>query len=195
MRRRRLLTGLAAGCGSLVSGCADGISFEESANETSRTTVAPTIAKKPATSQFATDRCPELDTPTICYHMASERTPALLVPSRPTVSLAGETIGFRLHNRSEMELSFDPYGWKLWRHTDQWNRGPDPPNRPNRGPMILRPNGTYSWQVAVGPVSITAQPPPVTVNDLALTRDLYAFGIEAAGETRQTYVSLFEVVE
>ena len=197
MRRRRLLTGLAAGCGSLISGCADGVSFssEGSANGTSRTTVAPTVAKTPAKSQFAADLCPEFDTPTICYHTASESAPALLVPSRTTVSLAGATIGFTLHNQSDVELSFHPYEWKLWQHTDEWIRGPDPTNRLDRGSMILSPNGTYSWQVAVGPMSITAQPPPITVNDLDLTRGLYAFGIEATGETRWTYVSLFEVVE
>jgi hypothetical protein len=44
-----------AGCSSLVGGCAGGFSFEESANRTSQTTVAPTAVRTPAKSRFAAE--------------------------------------------------------------------------------------------------------------------------------------------
>lgn len=190
MRRRRLLVAAAAAGGSLLAGCSEGpVRGSDQARTTS--------SMSPTTVRFDAEDCPSLDGSAVCYQAASEDAPAVLVPSTETASLSGGTIGFTLQNRSDARLSFRPYGWQCWRdgNGDGWTRIDDPTGRRETGETMLSPEGTYSWQVAVGPVTVSADRPPVTINDLEFERRRYTFAVEARGNERHTYTALFLVTE
>lgn len=193
MRRRRLLVALAATGGtSLLSGCGDRESIGSGSSVGASTRSAITTSTTTAESDQAAD-CPPVAGSVVCSGTTSPDTPVVLVPTVRSVSLAGEFVGFTLRNRSESEISFRPYGWRIWRRLDRWGRVDEGGDRPSIGETVLSPGGSYSWQVAVGPVTATADRPPVTVNDVAFEPGRYAFAVPVRGGGLYTHVATFDV--
>lgn len=193
MRRRRLLTVLAATGGTSLAGCADRIAggSGSSAGASARSPASPSVSATEAGTD--TEPCPPVGDSVICYGDRAPDTPIVLVPSTDSVSLAGEFIGFTLYNRSESAISFRPYGWQVWRRLDRWTRIDGDSARKSVGETVLSSGGSYGWQVAVGPVSAEADRPPVTVNDVVFEPGRYAFAVPARGNERRTYVAAFGV--
>jgi hypothetical protein len=208
MRRRRLLTVLGAiGGTSLLSGCADRVSVGSgsesgpdagaAANASSGSAASASVSATTGTDVAASGDCPAVGPSVVCYQDASEDAPVVLVPSVASASLAGEAIGFSLYNRSGSEIAFRPYDWRVWQYADRWVRidGDGDGNRPSVGETTLSPGGSYAWQVAVGPIEVTADRPPVTVNSVEFDVGRYAFGVPARREKRHTYAAAFDVTE
>ena len=193
MRRRRLLAALAASGGSLLSGCGDRVSEGVSAGASNRSPVATSPSTSESTTESA--NCPPVGTSVVCHRAALDDAPVVLIPSTESVSLAGESVGFTLHNRSDSELLFRPFDWQIWQRRDRWSRIDEDGDRPSLGETVLSPEGSYAWQVAVGPITVTADRPPVTVNDLDFEPGRYAFGVPARGNGSHTYVASFTVTD
>jgi hypothetical protein len=202
MRRRHLLAGFAAIGGSLLSGCVDRVpigSEPSAASASTRSPAAPSLSAAESTgpngSSGDSRECPPIGASVVCYRAAPPDAPVVLVPTARSVSLIGESIGFTLWNRSGSELLFRPYNWQLWRWDGRWRRIDDGGDRPSVGETVLNPGGSYSWQVAVGPITVTADRPPVTLNGLDFEPGRYAFALPVRRERRHTYAAAFAVTE
>lgn len=202
MRRRRLLAAVAATGGSLpfLAGCADRITEESAVDAATRSPVPrDRSSASPTEAGTGGEECPPLGPSAVCHGTAPPDAPIVLVPTTDSVSLAGEIVGFTLHNRSDSRLLFRPYDWQVWRRLDRWVRidgGPSgDEDRPSVGETVLSPGGSYAWQVAVGPVTVTADRPPVTVNDVEFEPGRYAFALPARADGKRTYAATFDVTE
>jgi len=208
MRRRALLGSLAATLSAGAAGCiSDSPTGSEPPTDTQTPTDTPTdvhtteqsptsdpsMTPPPtATDVFADFDCPSFHETerTVCYHEVDPTEVPLVLTAEPEVfdpDLDGEdieTLDFKLYNRSEWNVGFNPYDWGIERYDDgEWTHvAPEMYPEPW---LTLKPAQRYTWSLPSAP-----HPSPSIDRQMGLPVPLdpgiYAFHVSVVYEASVT---------